>query len=427
MALDPSIILQAGMGVTPLLTPTELQDQRMQREVKGYQLNALRQSSEDDAAYRNVLRSGATPDEIPNKLYAAGLGAQAQAAQKFQGEQAKTARETEKAKLEAGLKHFEAIGQIMGGVSDQASYDTARQRAAQMFGPEMAQKIPPVYDPSTVARNQQQAMSVKEQLEQQYKRLTFGETQRHNMATEGNQAGSLEVARGNLGVSRNRLLMDQNAPKGQIVQTADGPMLADIRTGEARPVTVDGQQVRKPGKDIPPNVNKSIIENQQNISKIDRALAAITARPNSLGPQYAIPGAEMAGQYLDADGVDARAGVADIGSLILHDRSGAAVTASETPRLRPFIPAASDDAAPAKKKLQRFKEIYEEEAGLLSQTYGADQGYKESPALRSRERAPTSGVAPGAPQTQGKTVKRTGSLGGRKVVEYTDGSVEYAN
>ena len=121
MALDPNVILQAGKGITPLMTRDELDDQRMQREMNGYRLNALRQSSEDDNAYRNVLRSGATPDEMPNKLYAAGLGKQAQESQKFLTDQQKAGREAEKAKLEAGLKHFEAIGQIMGGVRDQAS------------------------------------------------------------------------------------------------------------------------------------------------------------------------------------------------------------------------------------------------------------------------------------------------------------------
>lgn len=30
---------------------------------------------------------------------------------------------------------------------------------------------------------------------------------------------------------------------------------------------------------------------------------------------------------------------------------------------------------------QRFREIYAEEAGLLAQTYGKDQGYRESPLL----------------------------------------------
>lgn len=184
MALDPSIILQAGKGVTPLLNPTEIQDQQMQRELGGYKLSQVRQAMADDQAMREVAQS--TPQNgLADAYLKRGLVKPAQEAQKFQTEQAKAAREAEKAKLEAGLKHFEVVGQIMTGVKDQASYDQARQQAAQLFGPEEAAKLDPVYNPDTVARNQQQAMSVKDQMERQYKALTFGETQRHNQATEG--------------------------------------------------------------------------------------------------------------------------------------------------------------------------------------------------------------------------------------------------
>jgi len=125
--------------------------------------------------------------------------------------------------------------------------------------------------------------------------------------------------------------------------------------------------------------------------------------------------------------------MSSIGSLILHDRSGAAVTASETPRLRPFIPSASDSPEVAKKKLARFKAIYEEEAGLLAQTYSADQGYKESPALKplgartglTSKPTVNTPAATSAPLPQ--AIKRRGTLNGRRVVEYADGTIDYAN
>jgi hypothetical protein len=97
-----------------------------------------------------------------------------QAEAKFQLEQQKSQREAEKAKLEQGLKHFEVVGQIMSGVRDQSTYDAARQQMAQMFGPEAAANLSPSYDPQAVERSRVQAMSVKDQMEQQWKKLHFG-------------------------------------------------------------------------------------------------------------------------------------------------------------------------------------------------------------------------------------------------------------
>jgi len=172
MALDPNIILQAGRGVTPLMSQTEIQDQQMQREVNSLKLNQLRQGIQDEQDVRNIARTTA-PESLADAFYKGGYVKQGQEAQKFQTEQAKAQRDAHKAKLEAGIKQFEVMGQIMGGVNDQASYDVARQQAAQVFGADAVANIPAVYDPATVARNQQQAMTVKDRLEQQYKAMQF--------------------------------------------------------------------------------------------------------------------------------------------------------------------------------------------------------------------------------------------------------------
>lgn len=378
MAIDPSIILQAGRGVTPLLSPAEIQDQQMQREMGAYKLNALRQANDDDMAYRNILRSGVEPGQIVNKLYSAGLGKQAQEAQKFQTDQAKAARDAEKAKYETASKRFELIGQVLGSVKDQASYEAGRQQLNAMGIP--TPNAPPQYDPSVVQRFFQQAMSAKDQADQKWKEMEYTTPKASAvLQAQTSRANNADT----VAVQRDRLTFDQNQPKGQVVQTDSGTMLVDPRTGEAKPVTSGGVPVQKPGKEIPANVNKSIIENQQNLSKIDRAMAAIKANPGAVGPLNMIPGAEAVRQYTNPEGIEARAGVGDIGSLILHDRSGAAVTASEFPRLKPFIPTASDSPEAAQTKLARFKQIYEEEAGLLAQTYSKEQGYKESPLLKN--------------------------------------------
>jgi hypothetical protein len=78
---------------------------------------------------------------------------------------------------------------------------------------------------------------------------------------------------------------------------------------------------------------------------------------------------------MDPSGTDTRAAIADLESLVVHDRSGAAVTAAETPRLRPFIPNATDDRATAEKKLNRFTLEYRAMVEEASDFYKSS-GYK---------------------------------------------------
>lgn len=164
MALDPSIILNIGKGVTPLLSPNEIQDQQMQREVNSLQLSKLRQGMTDDAEQRRIAQ-GTKPEELAGAYYKAGLVPQAQSALKFQTEQKKAQLEAQKAQIDAHLQQFEAAAQIMNGVTDQASWDRARQQTATVFGPEKAAQLPAQYDPALIAENKAKAMTVKQQLE----------------------------------------------------------------------------------------------------------------------------------------------------------------------------------------------------------------------------------------------------------------------
>jgi hypothetical protein len=104
---------------------------------------------------------------------------------------------------------------------------------------------------------------------------------------------------------------------------------------------------------------KAQIEANIGIANIDRAIELIDERPGSLGTRHKIPGMETISQFTDPEGVPARAAVSNVGSLKLHDRSGAAVTISEFPRLAPFIPSPGDKPEVAKSKLSGLKREYE--------------------------------------------------------------------
>jgi len=212
---------------------------------------------------------------------------------------------------------------------------------------------------------------------------TLAETVRHNTTSEGIQRGQLGVAQGNLKLSRDRLTFDQNQPKGQIVQSDQGVVLVDQRTGKSTPVMApDGTPLAPKLKDVPTAASSAIMSNAQNINKVQQAIdlldgknaGALKGDSNATGLKGYLPQPIL--NRMDPDGVDTRAMITDIGSLVLHDRSGAAVTASETPRLLPFIPLPTDDNATARKKLVRFKQIYEQEQQAYLDAYSKDQGYK---------------------------------------------------
>lgn len=138
---------------------------------------------------------------------------------------------------------------------------------------------------------------------------------------------------------------------------------------------------------IPPSINTAILENQKAGNQIDRAIALLSgtdlpgmkADKNATGLKGYLPTGLL--NRIDPSGVSARAEIADIGSLKIHDRSGAAVTMSEAPRLMPFIPLATDDRETVLKKLGRLKLEISENSSAMNEIYSKDQGYRESPIL----------------------------------------------
>lgn len=138
-----------------------------------------------------------------------------------------------------------------------------------------------------------------------------------------------------------------------------------------------GAQQPKP-RPVPNAVATAYLGNQKQIKTIDDAIAQIEANPTALGWKAYLPDAvlnRVSGQNM-AGGVDARAGVSDVGSLVIHDRTGAAMSASEWQLLKGFIPKDTDDAATALKKLRRMRAIAAEETEAMADFYTPDQGYR---------------------------------------------------
>lgn len=242
MALDPSIILNLGKGVTPLLSPAEIQDQQMQRELGSMKLSQLRQGMQDDAEQRRIAQSTA-PEGLAGAYYKAGLVPQAQAAQKFQTEQKKSQLETMKLQVEQHLKNYEVAGQIMNGVTDQATWERARQQTAQVFGPEAAAQMPAQYDPALIAEKKAQAMSVKQQLEQKWKEMEY-------TTPNANAVLSAQTAR------QGQQLSSESAAQGREL-TKRGQDMADTRARDLNATRAEEAKIKREAKDDTANLTKA--------------------------------------------------------------------------------------------------------------------------------------------------------------------------
>jgi hypothetical protein len=207
------------------------------------------------------------------------------------------------------------------------------------------------------------------------------ETARHNKVMEGVQGALVELRRD---AANNR-----PQPQPQIVQTDAGPMQLG-RDGIARPITTaDGQPVKPKGTEraLPSAMSGKYLENLNNLRKAETALALIEGKKvGEVAGDTAATGkkglltnmgviGDMALNAMDPAGVDTRAAIGDLGSMVIHDRSGAAVTAAEFPRLRPFIPLATDSPEVAQKKTRRFVQEYKAEIEAQREFF-SQSGYK---------------------------------------------------
>lgn len=189
-------------------------------------------------------------------------------------------------------------------------------------------------------------------------------------------------------LQREGLNVQREAARTEVKETSDGFVLVDKGTGAVRPLLgSDGKQLGPKLKDAPPAVQSAVLTNAQNLSRAERALQLIEGNnlgdPAKGGQQGDKEATGIKGflpnqvlNRIDPKGVDARAAIADLGSLVIHDRSGAAVTAAEFPRLAPFIPTEKDDQKTAKKKLQRFVQVYREEMNAMQNAYNPSTGYR---------------------------------------------------
>lgn len=176
---------------------------------------------------------------------------------------------------------------------------------------------------------------------------------------------------------------------------------------------VPGGPADKPEKPPSDGVTKGIMGNMSSLRQLDDAIAAVGKNGQAFGWDQAVP---LVSRFGPQSSIDARAQVSNIGSLKLHERSGAAVTAAEYPRLAPFIPSASDPPETVKTKLEGMRRIMQDQLRDQYDTYGPGNGYKPVPghaAALGLDDAGNPVPAPAAPALPGgAAVRPTSAAGG---------------
>lgn len=145
---------------------------------------------------------------------------------------------------------------------------------------------------------------------------------------------------------------------GQVVETANGPMLIDTRTGAAKPIMGAGGQALPPK--LTADQTTAITSINQQYKTIDGALKAVETTPKAFsfkrGTAQDLPGGEtLAGRLDTPEEAQARAYVFNNVSAVIKERAGTAQTPGELQRINSFMPGPKDNAQQIQNKLQGFK------------------------------------------------------------------------
>lgn len=184
-----------------------------------------------------------------------------------------------------------------------------------------------------------------------------------------------------------RMPKSQMPTAGQVVETANGPMLVNTRTGQAQPVMGAG------GQPIAPKLNaeqsKDITSINQQIATIDGALKAVKETPSAFsfkrGAAQDLPGGEtIAGRFDKPEEAAARAYVFNNVSAVIKERAGTAQSAQELQRLNTFMPGPKDNAQQIENKFNGFKTYLKD----------LEKGTRANPNLPSQPETPQAPQAP---------------------------------
>lgn len=229
--------------------------------------------------------------------------------------------------------------------------------------------------------------------------------------------------------------------KGQVVDTPNGIMIVDPRTGQARPATgAGGSPVL--GDKAQAKATKDRERNQEMI-QADSALGSLSDSVGRLqdaaqeimgsddlwritgavGQLPSLPGQGAANLEAKLQNLKSQVGFAVLQAMRDASKTGGALGAisdKENELLQNNLAALSTKQSPEQFKTE-LQKIVDYAASIRDRSHQAyQQTYGQAPTL-------TKPRAPAAPAAQSvRTVTRRGNVNGRPVVQHSDGSIEYA-
>lgn len=373
MALDPSIALQvqpvqiqnplAQYAQISAIQDAQQRNRLLDLTMQDKQRELAQTSALNDAYAKNLNPDGTVNSQgLVGSVAQAGYGSAIPGIQKSLTE-AETARlAQQKAQVDLGLQRFGALGQVLNGVTDQASYTAAIQHAAQSFGPQAVANIPAAYDPQFVAQTKAQALTVQQQLEQHSKAIDqqlaasqFGETQRHNAATESTAAGNLAVAQQNAATEAASALtrgLEYDAKNGVVVNKRTGQTV-QVRDAQGNPIAnavgnLNGEQSNAVAfgaraLDAQNTLRQLEANGTTNTNPINRAASSLPGVGGALGAATNWLNSDQQQSYDQAK--------RNFVSAVLRKESGAAISQDEFANEdKKYFPQAGDSPATIEQK-----------------------------------------------------------------------------
>ena len=183
-----------------------------------------------------------------------------------------------------------------------------------------------------------------------------------------------------------RIPKSQMPQAGQVVETANGPMLVNTRTAQGQPVMFNGQAV---APKLTPEQSKDITSINQQYATINGALEAVKSTPTAFsfgrGAAQDLPGGETLAGRLDKPAeAQARAYVYNNVSAVIKERAGTAQSASEMQRINSFMPGPKDNAQQIENKLNGFKTYLKD----------LEKGTRVNPNMPTQPQSPQGQQAP---------------------------------
>jgi len=149
---------------------------------------------------------------------------------------------------------------------------------------------------------------------------------------------------------------------GQVVETANGPMIVNTRTGDAQPIMASGKPLEPK---LTSEQSKDITAINQQRATINGAIDAVEKNKSAFGfvrgiAQNAPYGESLAGRFEKPEDTQARAYVFNNVSAVIKERAGTAQSAQELTRINSFLPSTTDNADQVISKLKGFNQYLDD-------------------------------------------------------------------